>query len=470
MMDTPPTIQVVVPTWYVDHPYGPNRCWDSNEVNQPGSTLIAVAIEWTNGGPLVPVTFQGGSTLPLSQGGGVNFVSDAVANQAQVGQQFWVWIAQYNPDGIIFRDRTLGLGDGPNGEGWLYDINPNIFIYGFADPSSPLYPMKWANFFATGKNAYGTILNSVPNQYTFRPLAILGVTTKPTVALIGDSRGAGLGDDYRDGSGFVGNMERAIGPNFAYLQLSRGGEFATAMTSNGARRLQLASLCSHAVENLGGNDILGGVSYKTLYPYKYLFWNQLSKPPSRILTMTFDPVTSSSDYWTSTVNQSPSQYVSELTQYNSFVRGLSNGVNVVDTAKVVEPSWSGTENFSWGNSSYVINSFTGGAVVTLGDGSQATEVVANLTSTAGLGNGCYVAVRGAGGAGGVFAIDAMNATQVQFYQSNFSSQNWGGGGTLVASFCASDADGGGIADGVHANSTGYRKIASSGILSPTLFV
>jgi hypothetical protein len=461
MMDTPSTIQVVVPTWYVGAPYGPNRCGDSNEISQPGPNNIIVAIEWTNGGPLVPVTFQGGSTIPVSQGGGINFVSDPTSNQASIGQRFWVWIAQYNPNGIIYRDRTLGLGDAANGEAWIYNINPNIMIHGFADPSSPLYPMSYANFFSTGTNAYGTVLNGVPNQFTFRPLAILGLTSKPTVALIGDSRGAGLGDDYFDGSGFVGNMERSIGPNFAYLQLSRGGEAVTSLTANSTRRLQLAGLCSHVIENLGGNDIFGQISYQTLNPYKYLFWNQLAKPQNRIFTMTIDPATTSSDFWTSTANQTSNQYASQFTQFNSFIRGLSNGINVVDTAKAVEPPWTGTENFTWGNSTYAVNSFT----------QSGTQVVANLASAAGLSPGCYVAVTAAGGGNGVYAIDAIAGTQVSLYQSNFAGQNWNGGGTLTASLCASSnvSYGPGLADGIHANPTGYQKIAKSGVISPGLF-
>jgi hypothetical protein len=461
MMDTPPTIQIVVPTWYVDYPYGPNRCWTSNEINQPGSTNFVVAIEWTNGGPLYPVTFQGGARVPGSQAGGVNFASDPVVNQASLGQRFWVWIAQYNPNGIIYRDRTHGLGDGPNGEAWVYNINPDIMIYGFTDPQSPLYPISYANFFGSGKNAYGSALNNLPNQYTFRPLAILGATAKPTVALLGDSRGAGLGDDYFDGSGFVGNMERSIGPGLAYLQLSRASELATASTNNASRRLQLASLCSHVVENLAGNDILGQISFETLYPFKYLLWNQLLKPMNRIFTMTIDPVTTSSDYWTTTVNQTANANLSQFTQYNSFIRSLNNGINVVDTAKILEPSWSGTEDFRWGNSTYAINSF---APATNG------EVVANLSSTTGLSLGCYAAVSAGGGGQGIFAIVPISSTQIQLYQSTYSTPSWSGGSTLTASLCASNVIyGAGTADGIHANPTGYQRLASSGVLSPAMF-
>ncbi len=451
MMDTPSTIQVVVPTWYVSAPYSPDRCGDSNEVIQPAPNNHCVAIEWTNGGPLVQVTFRGGQIVPDSQAGGINFVSDPVANQASVGQRFWVWIVQGNQNGIIYRDRSAGRGDSPNGEAWIYNLNQDVINYIYANG---LTGLSYQNF-----ASYGTVLNGVANQYTFRPLAILGLTTKPTVAFIGDSRGSGMGDDYFDGSGFVGNMERSIGPNFAYLQLSRYGESAGSFITNGTRRMQLASMCSHVIENLGGNDLFVGVSSTTLIEYKSLIWNALAKPLNRIFTMTIDPATTSSDFWTSAANQAALQIAPQVTQYNSSIRGLSNGVNVVDTAMVVEPPWTGTENFIWGNSTYAISSFTQAA-----NG----EVVANLASTAGLTLGGYVAVNAAGGGAGVYVIETITTTAIQLYQSSFSGQNWSGGGTLSASLCATYGNGAGVADGIHANPTGYQKIANSGVLAPGL--
>ena len=56
MMEDPSiakTIQIVLPTWYVDYPSGPNRCGSGSEINQPGVTSFRVAIEWTPGA-LVP--------------------------------------------------------------------------------------------------------------------------------------------------------------------------------------------------------------------------------------------------------------------------------------------------------------------------------------------------------------------------------------------------------------------------------
>jgi hypothetical protein len=459
MMEDPSiakTIQIVLPTWYVDYPSGPNRCGSGNEINQPGVTSFRVAIEWTPGAPLVPVMFQGSPT-PSPVAGGVNFISDPITNNGSLNQRFWVWIVQYNPTGIIFRDRSRGLGDGRNTEAWLYNINQNILNYGLTNQS-------YDNFFATGPNAYGTDLNGNHNQYTFRPLAILGLTSKPTVALMGSSRVVGLGDDYLDGSGFIGSMERSIGPHFAYLQLGRSSELVTAFTSSGARRLQLSSLCSHVLEDFGGDDLLGGIAFDSqnrpgLLPFKKLFWAQLGKPPERIFSMTIDPVTGSSDFWTSAANQTPNAYQTEFVKFNAFIRGLSNGVNPVDTAKFQEPSWTGNESFTWGNLSYTINSFS----------YSGTEVVANLTSTAGLNIGDYVAVTAAGGGHGVYAIDAINSAQIELYQSTYGN-TWSGSGTLMASLCASNPNfGPGIADGIHESPTGYQNIKNSGVIASSLF-
>jgi hypothetical protein len=454
MMDAPSTIQIVVPTWYVGVPQGSNSCVATNEISQPGSTAIAVAIEWANGAPLAPVTFQGGRQIPVSQGGGVSFVSDPVPNQASIGQRFWVWIAQVNENGIIYRSRTPGLGDSPNGEAWLYNFTPDVL--NSIVTNNGLSGLSYANF-----SSYGTLLNGLYNPCTFRPAAILGLTTKPTVALIGDSRAAGLGDNYLDGAGFIGNMERSIGPHFAYLQLSRVGESATNFDASGTKRMQLAGMCSHVIENLGGNDILAGYAFDpTLTLYKRILWNQFGKPLNRIFSMTIDPVTNSSDLWTTTQNQTPETFSSQCTQYNSFIRRLSNGITPIDTASTVEPSWSGTEDFRWSNSSYAVTAFT--------QSTSGTEAVANLASAAGLSVGCCVKVSAFGGGTGVYAIDAINGGSVQLYLSNFAGQNWSAGGTLNASLCASHPNYG-LADGIHANPIGYRRIAQSGVIPSGLF-
>jgi len=245
------------------------------------------------------------------------------------------------------------------------------------------------------------------------------------------------------------------------LQLSRVGESATNFDASGTKRMQLAGMCSHVIENLGGNDILAGYAFDpTLTLYKRILWNQFGKPLNRIFSMTIDPVTSSSDLWTTTQNQTPEPFASQFTQYNSFIRGLSNGITPIDTASALEPSWSGTEDLRWNNATFTVNSFT--------QSTSGTEVVANLASAAELSVGCYVQVTAAGGGTGVYAIDAINGGNVQLNSSSFAGQNWSGGGILNASFCASHPSYG-LADGIHENPIGYRKIAESGVISPGLF-
>jgi hypothetical protein len=196
---------------------------------------------------------------------------------------------------------------------------------------------------------------------------------------------------------------------------------ALLLITYGSRRLQLSSYCSHILEDTGGNDILGGGpggQASALELYKQYFWGLLGKPVNRIFTLTIDPVTlvGASNEWTSTGGQGASPYAFQFTALNSWLRTSASGVvNVIDTARVQEPSWSGTESFVWGNLPYHINSFT----------YSGTEVVANLAATAGLNAGDYVAVTAAGGGGGTYAIRALNGTPIELYQSVYDS-TWSG--------------------------------------------
>lgn len=459
MRDTPPTFQVIIPTWYVTAPSNV-----ANEVPQPGSTALSAAIEWAEGQPLTRIMFAGDAEA--SVGGGFNLVSDPITNQASNGQQIWIWIQQKNPKGIIYRDRVRGLIDFENGEMWACNIGVDL-------ATNAISSLNAADF---RKNTYGSP-SPQANQFAFRPLAVVGLTSKPTIALMGASRVVGVGDNYADGSGYIGSMERSIGPNFAYIQTARGSETLTGFAEWGSRRLQLVSYCSHVLEDFGGNDLLhsgssgSGISALQLAKYKEYFWSGLGKPRNRIFTLTIDPVTNApaNDYWTRTVSQSPVPQQAEFVNFNAWLRDPSqpleqttlpplDGVTVIDTAAVQE---SAPGSFLWKSLPYGISSF-----MTY----DRASVTATLASATGLNVGDYVAVTATGGGAGVYQIDAKTDSQVQLYGSTYDSTRWSGTGTLYASLCASGSEyGADVADGIHENPTGYQNIKASGVISSGLF-
>jgi hypothetical protein len=266
-------------------------------------------------------------------------------------------------------------------------------------------------------------------------------------------------------------MERWVEPQFAYLQLCRSRGTLSGFLNNASRRLQLAGLCSHIVENLAGNDILGNATAAAVTTAKPLLWNMLGKPLSRIFTMTLEPVTTSADLWTTSA-QAAVASTDVLMSVNQYIR--SQGiVSRFDNAKAVEPEWSSpdTENFSWNFAKYASSS--------LASDPANGEVVASLAGAPSapfnLNLGCTVSVPGGGGAG-FFPIDWVSSggTQIRLYGLKYSS-GVQATSSVAVSLCSSTLirtsipnapnllptyAGAGVNDGVHPNATGYQAIAS----------
>ena len=87
------------------------------------------------------------------------------------------------------------------------------------------------------------------------PALVLGLTNRPSVAFIGDSRAHGQFDAFTGLSGDIGEFARAIGPLYAYAQCGAGGDSASGWATSHANRLILASFASHAIVQYGINDI-----------------------------------------------------------------------------------------------------------------------------------------------------------------------------------------------------------------------
>lgn len=135
------------------------------------------------------------------------------------------------------------------------------------------------------------------------PTAIVGMSTAPALGLIGDSRVYGLGDDFDDTTySQIGYMERAIGPEIAFINAGVSGESANNFAgANGSKRRALVSRYCTAVAADFGNDILGGRSASQLIASHESIRDDLAPRPYGVSTVM--PVTTSTDGWTTTGNQ-----------------------------------------------------------------------------------------------------------------------------------------------------------------------
>lgn len=116
----------------------------------------------------------------------------------------------------------------------------------------------------------GTITTNDPgNTGVYAPVGILCTLPAgtPNLALVGDSRVEGFEDTYNDGSHDIGELARALGPHYGYINFGVGGDSTTAVVGgNFAHRQAVLDKAkpSDAFITLGINDVNSGTSAATV--------------------------------------------------------------------------------------------------------------------------------------------------------------------------------------------------------------
>lgn len=161
----------------------------------------------------------------------------------------------------------------------------------------------------------------------YGPWAILGVPTlpvaSPSVLFFGDSRVVGYGDPAgtADTRGWV---SRAFDGNLSYLNLGISGSSVLIASTLGylRRRLALANLCQFdaAVVVYGINDIIGGATAAEVEARLSALYGFLADTGIPVYGGTVSPVTSSTDDWQTTVNQTTAAHNTERVTLNNWIR------------------------------------------------------------------------------------------------------------------------------------------------------
>ncbi|MEO7714974.1 MAG: GDSL-type esterase/lipase family protein [Capsulimonas sp.] len=185
---------------------------------------------------------------------------------------------------------------------------------------------------------------TVPTAFAFayHPLAIVGACSprnQATLALIGDSIFRGQADTPNDN----GYIIRAINKTVGHINLSMAGEQALNFQgTTRARRIRLARGCSHALVQLGVNDMGNGRTLVQIQADLLNIWNALSLRGCKVYQCTITPSTNSSDSYATTVNQTPKSAafgpgVCIRTQLNDWIRTvpapLSGCIEVADAVE-----------------------------------------------------------------------------------------------------------------------------------------
>lgn len=298
-MDRLTSISLVYANWYV-------KSSATVGENLPGAaTTFQAAIEYPSGTIAAVVTFGGSSTGTAADG--ETIVSDPAAVNIPLGASFFVRTFASSTAGILYRNGSGGLnnivGTPVSGEAWTFGVTtPNLV----ATP--------------------GPFANQQTGIY-FGPTAIVGLTSKPTLFIAGDSRqNNGVNyDTTSDGFGLTGEFGRSFGVSFGALNAGCASERSQTIATTPslyAKRLALSQYCSHIVSGYGINDITGaGGATRTaaqLLADLQTIWAQFGGKP--VYQTTIGPKSSSTDSWATTVNQTTDATNSERTSFNDSIR------------------------------------------------------------------------------------------------------------------------------------------------------
>jgi hypothetical protein len=318
MTDDVQSFQVVYPNWIA--------VTSSNEGETGiGALTLTAALEYPIG-TFTRITFggAGGASAPS----GAQIISDPVKVAIKKGATFRLRYFYSNPGGILF-DCRQGPGE--------------LMCFG----TSGLTDMTMGGTPSGGSGGgSGGVGGAGGSQYSYRPVAIVGLTTRKAILAIGDSRfvgfpalAAGVQDVQSDVFGGLGVFERSFCRGEAGCVLAaRGGELASDFLAGHANRLALAAYCDIVVGEYGLNDLFEGASQATaesrisaiaaLFPGKPVYWT------------TILPDTTSTDAWATTGNQTKTLGANDAyrTGLNDDLRaGAISGLSgFIELADVVE--------------------------------------------------------------------------------------------------------------------------------------
>lgn len=166
----------------------------------------------------------------------------------------------------------------------------------------------------------GTITDDSGGTLVARPLAILGYTTRPSFAMLGDSILAGTGESGAGTFGDIGAVAHTAGLSYAYTDLATPSEAASAYLSGNTARLAIAKHASHIICNYGINDLINGRTTAQIQADLQTIASQLAPRPFYACTLL--PYTTGA--WTATngSDQTDAGQATNIATMNTWIRGM----------------------------------------------------------------------------------------------------------------------------------------------------
>lgn len=292
------SLQVMYGNWYV-----------ASGAELPGGAVasINVGVEYPYGA-YTRCTFSGGNTGSIPNGG--QLLSDATPVFIRKGSIFWLNGLFQSTAGAIYGGVT----------NTYFGEKTQIAASGLTDPS------------VTGFAAGYTV-----GAITLRPLVIIAQTRVASVTLYGDSRAYGDGDSP-SGEQMDMGLARVLGKYVPVANLARSGASAAAIAGAFTNRAALSAYTTASVLEPGINDLNGGSGPTTVQNSLNTLRATLAagKP---VFNVTYEPVTTSTDGWTTTANQTVGNVT---TQGNGTAAAVEINRKAMNTWALGRPAgWAG---------------------------------------------------------------------------------------------------------------------------------
>jgi hypothetical protein len=170
------------------------------------------------------------------------------------------------------------------------------------------------------------------------PVAVLGMSSVPSVLCLGDSRTQGYTDTATSnvGLGDMGEICRSIGQFLPYTNVGCQSDCAATFVTSHAYRAALQAYHTHVHVEYGINDIYilsapaGTVETHLTSIYGYF-------PTKRVTQSTITPESTSTDSWATVANQTTKGSDSVRTTVNTWIRTLPSPLYAYfDVTSVIE--------------------------------------------------------------------------------------------------------------------------------------
>lgn len=273
------TLQIMEANWYLTTAFV--------ETGSGADVTVTASVEY----PLnscTRITWDGGAAAG-TVANGANKLSDLCAVAIPKGAFFAIRRYISCPAGNIYKP----MAD-------LTDHGFGTDVYDFAASGTPTD--------RTMTSAPVTMTAGGSTGFCHYPAGIFARTRLPSFGIVGDSRSEGYAaagaTTTFNGRGDSGEIARAIGAGgFATLNGGTYGIMAQQFVASHANQVQALSYCSHIVVQAAINDITGGASLAAVQASITTIAGYF--PKAQLILATTPPVSTSTDGWATTANQTP---------------------------------------------------------------------------------------------------------------------------------------------------------------------